>query len=304
MGGKIRVVSNYFVLHCTYQVMSKEAALLNYCRSREILKRRERETKESRAEQADAERTLGGLLAESMQRNALECMPAPGGEGFVRLSAPSTRPCKLSTEEDVLSLLDGIDRALTDVPAEKLPTVIVRVVQERARDRARNQRPQQALPLRVKMVKAPTGPVHHGPLPPETRTLATQYTTAVQERRGALATMKPLRTAYRAAEAVLKPVLEGTESVRMEVDGTSKVLQVCKVERPPPGSSSRSSSGRALGIRRVLKLLREAADEVCGEKREELLPKLRESLLLKIRADPLPSPEPVQSIKVVARAAV
>ena len=289
--------------------MSKEAALLTYCRSREILKRRERETKESRAEQADAERTLGGLLAESMQRNALECMPAPGGEGFVRLAPPAARPCKLRTEEDVLSLLDGVDRAVEDVPAERLPRVIVKVVQERARDRAREQQPHQTPPPRVRMVKAPTGSVHHGPLPLETRTLATQYTTAFQERREALDAMKPLRAAYRAAEAALKPVLEGTESVRMEVDGASKVLQVCKVERPSSksfsGSSSGSSSG-GLGIRRVLKLLKEAAEEVCGEKREELIPRLRESLLLKIRSAPPPSAsEPTQRVKVVTtRAAI
>ena len=274
--------------------MSNEDALLAYCRTREMLKRQERITKESRAEQADAKRTLGGLLAESMQRNSLQCMPAPSGEGFVTLSKPTQKPCKLATEADVLSLLDGLGRAVEDVPAERLPGAIVRIVHERAKLRAKGQQGSEAPTPRVCVTKAPVGPVHNGPLPAETKTLAAQFTDAIQERAQSISEMKPLRTAFQSAEKVLMPFLDGQTSgtVRLEVDGRSKVLKVSKVSTPHPSSAKR------LGIRRVLKLLREAAGEVCEETRADLEKRIREALLRKLRTAS-PAAEVKSRLKVV-----
>ena len=72
-----------------------DSALLAYCTARERLRRAEVASKEERAEQLDAERTLRGLLTDSMQRHAVSCMTVPGpGDGtarYVRLSAATRR---------------------------------------------------------------------------------------------------------------------------------------------------------------------------------------------------------------------
>ena len=47
------------------------AAVLQFCQARERLAKAERETKDTRAERNDAERTLGAMVRESMQTHGL-----------------------------------------------------------------------------------------------------------------------------------------------------------------------------------------------------------------------------------------
>ena len=118
--------------------------MVAYCRARERLRARERETRDERAEQNDAQRTIGGLLGESMARHNVECVALPpsitaeGGVGYVQLVRPGRRACAVRSVEDALSLLDGgVATCLPDVPREALPAAVARLVlTRRTRPRA------------------------------------------------------------------------------------------------------------------------------------------------------------------------
>ena len=114
-----------------------QEAIVEFCSARERYLSAQRSTKEERAEQADAHRTIGGLLKESMTRHEVPCVAVPGANGtvsYVRASLCAGRSKRLRCDEDVLALLSDVASHVTDVSAEDLPEAIVRLVRMRARE--------------------------------------------------------------------------------------------------------------------------------------------------------------------------
>ena len=54
--------------------ISYEKAILEFCKAREEFCHEKRRTKDERAEHFDAEKTLNGLLVESMKKNNIKCI--------------------------------------------------------------------------------------------------------------------------------------------------------------------------------------------------------------------------------------
>ena len=69
------------VTHGDAEPPAHEGVVVDYCRARDALQRAEAATRNVRAEQADAERTLGGLLTAAMVRHNTECLAVPTGSG-------------------------------------------------------------------------------------------------------------------------------------------------------------------------------------------------------------------------------
>lgn len=237
--------------------------LVVFCRTREALKARERATRDDRAEQADAERTLRGLVTESMSRHDVECVSL-GDSRYVQLVRPSRRACPLKTVDDVLALLDDdVAPQVEDVPAEALPDAVAKLVVARARARGPSPPPARAQ-LLTKKRGCNVTPVDQLLAPPETQHFLAQYTEAHRERREALAEMKPLREAHKQAAQALLPQLAAPASVQV----TRQAAANTTADDPPPPPprtlhlerrAAKSTASRGMGLRRVSKVLRAAA---------------------------------------------
>ena len=255
----------------THQPITADSALLAYCTARERLRRAEAASKDDRAEQLDAERTLRGLLTDSMQRHAVSCMTVPGpGDGsarYVRLAPPTRRSCKLTCVDDALSLVDGVARQLTEVALQDLPKATVALVRDRARERG----PPPGPPRLTLVSRASTASsrgttsatvdlVH---APSETRNLVTQYLEARVERDAGRAALKPLRAQRKQAEEALLPMLQEPATVRMargDKECTMRIERVAPPEEPTGGDEGTHPDRRPLGIRAVLGFVRDASE--------------------------------------------
>lgn len=248
-------------------------SIVDYCRAREALRRAQVSTRDARAEQVDAERTLGGLLTESMRRHDVECLALPHG-GYARLVQPARRAPPLKTEDEALALVDDVARHVTEVPAEGLPAAVVKLVQRRARERGGGDgaAPPPPPPPRVRVVQkmpqrrgsadgAPPRVTEPAMAPTETRVLTEQFSEACRERRAAREELQPLRAEQRRTEEALLPALTAPATVRMETPtGAARVLHVVRCAAPP----SRRTTG--YGIRRVSALVRRAAADASKER--------------------------------------
>tara|TARA_B110000046_G_scaffold155871_1_gene166397 strand:- start:699 stop:1541 length:843 start_codon:yes stop_codon:yes gene_type:complete len=273
--------------------MSDEA-LVAYCEARDAVQRHERATREARTEQVDAERTLGGLLSESMARHAVACVPA--GEGrYVRLAPAARRAMAVKTEEDALSLVEDVARHVRDVPAEELPAAVVALVRERARARGPPPGPPRVRVLSKLPVRLPAPP----PLAPaETQRLLAPYLEARRERAEARAALAPLRAARKRTEAALLPQLHGVATVRMAApapasDGAAQAAaaRTLRVEVAPPRAARSSSS--ALGVRALLELVRAATEEAAAD-RVGFDAALRAAVARRLRERPTAAPGPAR----------
>ena len=179
-----------------------DATPVEFRRARERLRAAERATRDERAEQNDAQRTLGSLLSDSMARHRVTCVAIapPGSDGplqYARILEGGRRAVTLRTREDVLALLDdGVTRALAEVPLEEMPLAVPRLLRERARARGT------PTPARVRLVARPPrgGAIEAAHTSTETRQLSEQYSVAVNECRATRAALKPLRAEMRRRE--------------------------------------------------------------------------------------------------------
>lgn len=233
--------------------------MVSFCAARERLRTAEHESRDERAEQNDAQRTLSGLLLDSMQRHQVACVAVPAtealpGGGYVYLPPPTRRACALKTPQDVMPLLRDITRTLTDVAEADLPDAVSRAVLRRAREQGelRPARPRvQARPPRQSVVHVP---------PNETKRLSEQFATAVEECRDTRRRLKPLRDAVRESERnVLRTVPATTQPTQVQMqrpDGTSGVLHISRAERPRRAS---------LGVREVCRVVKEVTARLLAE---------------------------------------
>lgn len=234
--------------------------VVEFCRARERLKAAERATRDERAEQNDAQRTLGGLLSESMERHRLQCVALPPiGDvpQYARLSGGGRSACAIRSTEDALALVRGVAESLPRVALEDLPAEVPKAVMARARERGKPQ------PVRVRLASRPprTGVTEASLAAAETRQLSEQFVRAAQEVRTSREALKPLREEMRRCERAAAPLVAAEAArVQMERGGNrpAVVLEVAPLE----------SGGRAarLGLRQVCRVAGEAAAEVVARR--------------------------------------
>ena len=224
----------------------------------------EKATRDERAEQADAQRVLSGLLCESMQRHGVACveLPADGGATrYARLSAARGRVV-LHDEDAVLALVRDATAAIAACPRGGRVAAVVRL----ARDRLLAQAPPPGRP-RVTVVTtrprataaaapapaaaapapAAAAPVPLARAPAETQRLLAQFVANRDEQRTARARLQPLREERRRSERELRAALETpttaplTVRVRRGEAGPERVMQIVA---PPPRASARAAPSR------------------------------------------------------------
>ena len=93
--------------------MSRED-VLRYCHARQKLNDMLRDTKSERQELYDAQRTIGGLLMDSMLRNNITCTTL-GDNRFVRVVNQKTGGVRIRTIEEGIGLLSGLRARMTNV---------------------------------------------------------------------------------------------------------------------------------------------------------------------------------------------
>ena len=283
-------------------------AILEFCKAREALRMADRETRSDRAEQNDAERTIGGLLCESMMRHDVSYLTVPSTahapERYARVRQPPRRACRIKTVEDAVSLVTDVARHVSDIPAEDLPNAVSKLVQERARDRGPPPGPPRVtIVTRPPAKKRPKSDAEDVRTPytgtAETQRLFQQYVGAHQERQETRGRMRILREDVKAAETRLLPTLSNPVTVQMsKPNGKGNVLMRLEralppTPRPPPstagstipegGTASRAGSKipeggtkipetpfTGVGIRSFLNMVRESTEESIQLPRENL----------------------------------
>ena len=167
--------------------------VIEYCRQRERYLSMQRATAEERAETADAMRTIGGLLTESMVRNDVRCVRIASNESgvqYIRVVPQRRRAKQLKNIDDVLTLLDGIGSEVVDVPFEQLPKALTQVVQERARQQGGTVPPRVQVTQRVGVREQVT---EVDQAPREVEQLSKQMKTTHTERKQLREKMQPVR---------------------------------------------------------------------------------------------------------------
>lgn len=164
-----------------------------FCQQRERFLALQRATTDERSENADAIRTIGGLLTESMMRNGIRClrmMQANDTPNYIRVVAEQRRAKRIRNIDDVIELLDNISADVTGVPFEQLPDALSRVIMERARQRGDTVPPRVQVTKRVGIREEVT---EVGNVSTEVENLSTQMQTSVTERTEIRERAKPLR---------------------------------------------------------------------------------------------------------------
>lgn len=267
-------------------------AVLEFCRTRDQLARRERETREIRTERNDAQRTLGNMVRDSMQTNDISSVSLDDGRRVcllpgVRRSAPP------ATLEDALSIVRDLGSDVVGTnSASKLLQAVLRVARERLKERGPPQGPPRLL---FKSTSASGGSAADS-TPDETKRLLVQYVQAHQDCRESREALAPLRAAKRRASEALVPLLEQPVTVRMRAsdDTNGRLLRLCRAEPAPTPTAPPPRYG---GVRSFLATLREAIVAVLeGEQGKErgnpFETRLREELRRRLESEPVPPPTP------------
>ena len=225
-----------------------EKSLLNFMQKRQELRTATRDTKEERGESLEAQRTLNGLLTESMKRHNIDCIAT--SNGFVRV-VQSTRKAPIKGPDDVRALLHEIQRMLPD---KYDVGDVLRSVKSRLDNRASIVGPARA--TFVSQVPKKTRVVRHEDVIRETSTLISQYAQANREWRTGNLALKPLREAHREAERVALDRLAEPARVKVcSTNGSEKIVHVTRCERL-------SKMGGVVPTRTLLKHVEAAAQVV------------------------------------------
>lgn len=278
--------------------MNADETAVAFCQARERYRVAQRATKEARAEQADATRTLGTLLTESLARHA----PAVGGatiaasapDGsvrYLRLSQPAAKAVRLRSVADAVGLLNDVARHVADVATESLPDAVAKLVQARARQPP----PPDATP-RLHVARRPPkrGRILEAALVPrEARTLSESFAAAHAERDATRTQLRPLHAALRAAESAAEhafasspaadaPAMASTPVVEVRAqraDGKVQTLALTWRTAPAP---------RRLGIRAVCACVREQVQLIARDEHFDC--NLQAAVRAALEAAPPPTP--------------
>lgn len=228
-------------------------SVVQYCMAREALRSVQAQVHNERTENADARRTLAGMLRDSMVRHNVECVGL-AGDVFVRMTNPQPRSNPVRSEDDVRSVIHGVGEGMRGIHGAERPRMVMRYVAERIKARARDVAPR-AEP-RVCITKRPVqgNTVPAGATSNDVRQLSEQFAHACQQTRAIRDTVKPLRDAQRETEKVLIESLHEPVGVRMQRNGTAVDMRVVRCERKP-------RTARSIGIRALLAMCRDAAED-------------------------------------------
>lgn len=279
----------------------QEHVVETFCRTRARALALQRATRDARAEQSDAKRTIGELLRASMERNRVRCVALQGDgppmEARRALAPPRAPP--LQTEDEVVALVaDGTERRVRELAAADVPAFVGKLVRERFRARAAGPSKEVLRVVKAKTPRQPrapraasttsapsdvgrpvagsdaidatdaTQPPPSAPLPEEVARLATRYATALSEKRHTDAALRPVRAATRDARAQLLDVLTNDEPVQVRVDradGRASQLTLTRVTHV----AARASRPPTYGIRTVCTVARDAAADVVAQRESD-----------------------------------
>lgn len=248
--------------------------VLNYCRSKEALRKVREQTKEERAEQLDATRTLGSLLRDSMMKNEVRSVPI-GDNLHVRLTAPVQLPFSCKSVEEVMSLFESLPSFSTSDARDKVEEYMSKWVRAQIQER----RPPPGLP-RVSIVsRIPRKSKPPTPVPAETRRMIDEYVSAYNDRLETRNKIRPFLEAVKQSERAILPVL-GNDVPRVKISQGSKekVLQIERVEPRP-------TTNVFFGSRLILSLAKQAATSFEGDWNGPRFKSELERLLLQYEAE-------------------
>lgn len=232
-----------------------ENVILEFCKAREELSVEKRATKDERAEQLDAERTLNGLLIESMKRNGVTCIcmgDEVGEKKYLKALPPTKRSVKIKTVDDILELTKDMSRYVETIPKPELAAAVVNVFKKRALDKG-----EVGSSRLVLTQKGTRGNItERTMLTGETLSLSCQYIEAKTELMSARDKITKLKNKKVDAEKRLIPLLP-SEGVLVKVSGgegrkektiriqSSATSRSSAPEAAPPGLPSKDSPGDA-----------------------------------------------------------
>lgn len=184
------------------------AAVCEFCRTREVLRNTTSQKRNDVLEHRDAERTFGVMLAEAMTKHNVPIVALePRGDRqaeYLKFCPPAKRSMKITCDEDVLSLMQGIGDHVVSVPPDMVSKTVVDVVRRRAQERG-----PPPPPARVKVTQSigDAACTEEALLPLDVRNLTSQYMQALEDLRKHRDEMRPLRVAHKQAEQTLLPLL-------------------------------------------------------------------------------------------------
>lgn len=230
--------------------------VLDFCRAREVLQRVNRGTQEERKESTEAARALMGMLKDSMIRHNVECIEIPGKHSYVKMTNPPPKRKPLRTEEDVADLIRGVGDVVEAATDAEIPTRVTDFVVAQLRQRTDGTPPEPKISIVSRPVRLNT--VDLTSTHPEVRNLTEQFVQTCETKRRMSQQLKPLKNAQKQSEKTALETFTDPVCVRMRKNGKDVDLRVVKCRRKQGGAS------RALGIRLVLTMCRDAAEQVCS----------------------------------------
>lgn len=257
--------------------MSRED-VVRFCHARQRLRDTLRDTKNERQELYDAQRTVGGLLLESMTRNGVQCVAMPDNR-FVRVVNQKARALRIKTVDEGLDLLSGLDAQLQGVLRENIPGEAVKFTKQRICTLSDGD---DSVEVRKRLQITSKQPKSYDPamLPGEVTRLTKDYTDACSQRLDSTQTLRPLRESQRDTERALLQTMSQPVSVQQRTpDGRAVIMEIAV--RREGASESRDFKG--IGTRAFVKCVEEEAARMLDGPVEQFGLRLRAALRARLQ---------------------
>lgn len=243
---------------------SFDEAVQEYCRAKQELSTLQRKCKDEHLERVDAEKTLSNLLLESMTKNGVSCIcmgDEVGEKKYIKVVPPVRKSMKIKTEDDLLSLVEGMSKSLDPVSKSDIPAAVVFLFKKRALERGESGKPRLVLthkPVRRMRID------ERDMLATETKNLSTQYVEAKHDLLDERDQMRPLKEKQKETERTLLPLLP-SEGTLVKVSGgegkKEKTIRLQRFVKEPNAAPAGKSASKSIGIRSAICIVREAAEE-------------------------------------------
>jgi hypothetical protein len=224
---------------------SYEQAILEFCKTREELCAEKRKTKDERSEHLDAEKTLNGLLIESMEKNNITCIcmgDEVGEKKYLRVMPPTKRSIKIKCVDDILELTKDMSRHVDTIPKPELAAAVVSIFKKRALERG-----QVGSSRLVLAQRGSRGNItERTMLSKETLNLSCQYIDAKTELIDGRNRLKRFKNRQADAERKLIPLLPSEGALVKVSGGEGRKERTIRLHATTPGASripSRTTSG-------------------------------------------------------------
>ena len=232
--------------------------IVAFCKARQSLSEANKRMLTEATECREARKVLSDMLAESMVRHNVECMPVPGRDDlFVRMLSPSKPPPPVKTVEEGEDLLKGVGIALRNREEGKTLEAVLKHVSDSFRSRIDSSTPPKP---RVSLVDRPLKKNLTTRPAAEVVTLAKDFASNSETRKQLAEAIRPFKVEKKAAEEKVVNVLNEPVTVHMRREGenaaSTNMLRISRCERKP------SSRVRGIGVREFLSLCRDSVSAV------------------------------------------